>query len=50
MYKIKIILSTVHDYAQLSLHFFIYLRNLFVNMSTKEDKIDDQKYLIIWFM
>ena len=42
MYKIKIILSTVHDYAQLSLHFFIYLRNLFVNMSTKDDKINER--------
>jgi hypothetical protein len=42
MYKIKIILYTVHDYAQLSLHFFIYLRNLFVNMSTKEDKISER--------
>src|SRR5215211_5503893 len=31
------ILSTVHDYAQLSLHFFIYHRNLFVNMSTKDE-------------
>ena len=30
------ILSTVHDYAQLSLHFFIYLCNLFVDMSTNE--------------
>jgi hypothetical protein len=40
--KIKIILYTVHDYAQLSLHFFIYLRNLFVNMSTKEDKISER--------
>src|SRR5919112_6125365 len=35
------ILSTVHDYAQLSLHFFIYPRNLFVNMSTKDDKINE---------
>ena len=42
MYKIKIILYTVHDYAQLSLHFFIYLRNLFVNMSTKDDKINER--------
>ena len=42
MYKIKLILSTVHDYAQLSLHFFIYLRNLFVNMSTKDDKINER--------
>ena len=42
MYKIKIILSTVHDYAQLSLHFFIYLHNLFVNMSTKDDKINER--------
>ena len=42
MYKIKLILSTVHDYAQLSLHFFIYLRNLLVNMSTKDDKINER--------
>ncbi|HEX2405826.1 MAG TPA: hypothetical protein VHJ38_01355, partial [Nitrososphaeraceae archaeon] len=41
LYKNKIILSTKHDYAQISLHFFIYPGNVFVNMSTKEDKINE---------
>jgi hypothetical protein len=35
------ILSTKHDYARISLHFFIYPGNVFVNMSTKEDKINE---------
>jgi hypothetical protein len=35
------ILSTKHDYEQISLHFFIYPGNVFVNMSTKEDKINE---------
>src|ERR687898_535825 len=35
------ILSTKHEYAQISLHFFIYPGNVFVNMSTKEDRINE---------
>jgi hypothetical protein len=41
LYKNKMILSTKHDYEQISLHFFIYPSNVFVNMSTKEDKINE---------
>ena len=41
LYKNKMILSTKHDYEQISLHFFIYPGNVFVNMSTKEDKINE---------
>jgi hypothetical protein len=36
------IVSTEHDYAQISLTSLIYLSNLFVNMSTKEDKINEK--------
>ena len=36
------ILSTKHDYAQISLHFFIYPGNVFVNMSTKKIKLMKQ--------
>ena len=36
------IVSTEHDYAQISLNSLIYLSNLFVNMLTKEDKINEK--------
>jgi hypothetical protein len=36
------IVSTELDYAQISLTSLIYLSNLFVNMSTKEDKINEK--------
>ena len=35
------ILSTEHDYARISLPVLIYLGNLWRNMSTKEDKINE---------
>ena len=36
------IVSTEHDYAQIYLTSLIYLSNLFVDMSTKEDKINEK--------
>lgn len=42
IYNIKIIVYTEPDYALMSLPYLIYNDNLFVNMSTKEDKINER--------
>jgi hypothetical protein len=40
--KIKMIVSLELDYALISLPYFIYICNVFVNMSTKVDKINER--------
>jgi hypothetical protein len=42
MYKIKMIVSIEPDCALISLPYLIYIGNVFVNMSTKGDKINER--------